>query len=386
MQFSLVIDHLLTQVRKLPAAFWVSLIILLPLGTGGLGVWLLSRMDNVECQTVWSPLTTESTRLYCAQVTADLSTATDLAEAIKLADSISLDHPLRQDGDRLIQQWSNRLLELGDTAFQNGKLEDAIAMLESVPNHTSLHTSVAERIEQWREMWKTAEGIFQKAQDEIEADRLTIAFAEARTLLKINNNYWRTTRFQEIVNQIQTTKESKSAQTAADRKKRIANASFERVRPLSTDELMSRWEKEQNQEAGVHLKKARSLAAMGDPSRLRDAISEAQMILSGSVQYTEAQQLIKDWSNTIETIEDRPALSRATVLARRGDIASLEAAITEANSIYFGRALYREAQANIDQWSSQVRQIYDRQYSQELPPNDSLPPRDPSFYQIPASP
>lgn len=386
MQFFPVIDHLFTQMRKLPAALWVGLIILLPLGTGGLGVLLLSRMDDIECQTVWSPLTTESTRLYCAQVTADLSTATALAEAIKLADSISLDHPLRQDGDRLIQQWSNRLLELGDTAFQNGKLEDAIAMLESVPNNTSLYTSVAQRIEQWRETWKTAEDIFQKVQDAIAADRLAIAFAEARTLLKVNNNYWRTTRFQEIVNQIQTSKESKSAQTAADRKKRIANAPFERIRPLSTDELMSRWEKEQNQEAGIHLKKARSLAAIGDASRLRDAISEAQMVLSGSVQYTEAQQLIKDWSSNIETIEDRPALNRATALARRGDTASLEAAITEANSIYFGRALYREAQANIDQWTAQVRQLYDRQYSQELPPNDSLPSRDPSFYQIPASP
>ena len=152
MQFSLWIDHLFTQVRKLPVQLWIGLIVLLPLGTGVLGVWLLSKMDDVECQTVWlSPLTTDSTRLYCAQVTADRRTATDLAEAIKLADSISLDHPLRQDGDRLIQQWSNRLLELGDTAFQNGKLEDAITMLESVPDSTPLHNSATQKIEQWRE-------------------------------------------------------------------------------------------------------------------------------------------------------------------------------------------------------------------------------------------
>lgn len=387
MQFSLWIDHLCTQVRKLPVQLWIGLIILLPLGTGVLGVWLLSKMDDVECQTVWlSPLATESTRLYCAQITADRQTATDLAEAIKLADSISLSHPLRQDGDRLIQQWSNRLLELGDTAFQNGKLDDAIIMLQSIPDGTPLYASTTQQIEQWRETWKQAEDIVQKVQDAIAADNLLIAFAEARTLLKINNEYWRTTRFQDVVNQIQTAKESKIAQAAADRKKGIANAPFEKMRPLTTDELMSGWQKEQDQEAAIHLQKARSLAATDEVSRLRDAIAEAQMVLSGSAQYTQAQQLIKDWSTQIETAEDRPSLNRATALARKGGIASLEAAITEANRIYFGRALYREAQANIDQWSAQVRQLYDRQYSQELPPNNSIPLSDPSFYQVPASP
>lgn len=387
MQFSLWIDHLCTQVRKLPVQLWIGLIILLPLGTGVLGVWLLSKMDDVECQTVWlSPLATESTRLYCAQVTADRQTATDLAEAIKLADSISLSHPLRQDGDRLIQQWSNRLLELGDTAFQNGKLDDAIIMLQSIPDGTPLYASTTQQIEQWRETWKQAEDIVQKVQDAIAADNLLIAFAEARTLLKINNEYWRTTRFQDVVNQIQTAKESKIAQAAADRKKGIASAPFEKMRPLTTDELMSGWQKEQDQEAAIHLQKARSLAATDEVNRIRDAIAEAQMVLSGSAQYTQAQQLIKDWSTQIETAEDRPSLNRATALARKGGIDSLEAAITEANRIYFGRALYREAQANIDQWSAQVRQLYDRQYSQELPPNNSIPLSDPSFYQVPASP
>ena len=387
MQFSLWIDHLCTQVRKLPVQLWIGLIILLPLGTGVLGVWLLSKMDDVECQTVWlSPLATESTRLYCAQITADRQTATDLAEAIKLADSISLSHPLRQDGDRLIQQWSNRLLELGDTAFQNGKLDDAIIMLQSIPDGTPLSASTTQQIEQWRETWKQAEDIVQKVQDAIAADNLLIAFAEARTLLKINNEYWRTTRFQDVVNQIQTAKESKIAQAAADRKKGIASAPFEKMRPLTTDELMSGWQKEQDQEAAIHLQKARSLAATDEVNRIRDAIAEAQMVLSGSAQYTQAQQLIKDWSTQIETAEDRPSLNRATALARKGGIDSLEAAITEANRIYFGRALYREAQANIDQWSAQVRQLYDRQYSQELPPNNSIPLSDPSFYQVPASP
>ena len=387
MQFSLWIDHLCTQVRKLPVQLWIGLIILLPLGTGVLGVWLLSKMDDVECQTVWlSPLATESTRLYCAQITADRQTATDLAEAIKLADSISLSHPLRQDGDRLIQQWSNRLLELGDTAFQNGKLDDAIIMLQSIPDGAPLSASTTQQIEQWRETWKQAEDIVQKVQDAIAADNLLIAFAEARTLLKINNEYWRTTRFQDVVNQIQTAKESKIAQAAADRKKGIANAPFEKMRPLTTDELMSGWQKEQDQEAAIHLQKARSLAATDEVNRIREAIAEAQMVLSGSAQYTQAQQLIKDWSTQIETAEDRPSLNRATALARKGGIASLEAAITEANRIYFGRALYREAQANIDQWSAQVRQLYDRQYSQELPPNNSIPLSDPSFYQVPASP
>jgi hypothetical protein len=387
MVFSPVIDRLLIRLQKLPVQLWIGLIVLLPVGTGLFGVWLLSKMESGECQTIWiSPFATDSTRLYCAQITADLRTATDLAEAIKLADSISPSHPLRQNGDRLIQQWSNQLLALGDSAFQNGKLEDAITILESIPTNVPVYQLATERKEQWRKSWQEAEDIVQKVQDAIADDEFSIAFAEARTLLKIQNDYWQTTRFQEVMSQIQTSKENKNAQAAADRKKGIVNAPLTKTRPLSTDELMARWQKEQDQESAVHLQKARSLAATNQVARMRDAISEAQMVLSGSAQYPEAQQLIKSWNSQIEAIEDRPRLDRAVALARKGDIASLEAAISEANSVYFGRALYREAQANIDQWTAQVSQLYDRQYSQELPPNTREPAPDPNAYQIPPSP
>lgn len=358
---------LLNTAQKLPLTIWLALLIVLPIGVGGLGLWLLSQWNTEECEAAkYSPTVSDSTRLYCAQSIANRRNAEDLVEAIQLANAIADDHPLRADGDRLIERWSRRLLELAEASYQDGKLDAAIKLAERIPVGTTTYETTQPKMQEWQATWTQAEAIVESAQTALSDDKPTVALAEARKLLKLRNQYWSNTRFQELAMQIQATREERRKQAAQNRQRN--------PQPLpaatTTDDLLSSWRQEQETEATSHLAKARQLAANGTVQNLRNAISSAQLVFAGTSQYSQAQRLIDDWTRQIETIEDRPFLDRATNLARKGDIASLQAAISEANNIYFGRALYQAAQSKIDQWTSQVRQLHDQQYAQ---PSGPLP-------------
>jgi hypothetical protein len=115
--------------------------------------------------------------------------------------------------------------------------------------------------------------------------------------------------------------------------------------------------REREQEALARLSRARELASAGDVAGLQAAISEARQVLFGTPRYDEAQAAIATWRERIDAIEDRPYLERARTLASQGNSASLEAAIREARRIGWGRPLYPEAQQQIELWQEQVYQL-----------------------------
>ncbi|MDX2229568.1 MAG: hypothetical protein NW220_08015 [Leptolyngbyaceae cyanobacterium bins.349] len=369
MKFHRFVKRMLEITQMFPLPFWLALMIVLPVSAGALGLWLLGQRDIGECEAAkTSPTVSDSTRLYCAQVLADRRDAEGLTAAIQLVNAIAADHPLRADGDRLIGRWSNRLLEIAETLFQEGKLMEAIALVENIPVGTSTYEAVQPRVQEWQAIWTVAEKTHADAQAALEDDQPTVALAEARKLLRVRNQYWSNTRFQELAIQIQATRENRRKMAAQNRQQEQARERLPRV--TTTSNLLSEWEKEQETEAATHLASAKKLAAGGTINSLREAISNAELVFAGTSQYPQAQRLINDWTRQIETIEDRPFLDRATQLARQGDLTSLQSAISEANNIYFGRALYQEAQDKIDQWTEQVRQLHDQQYSQ---PSSPLP-------------
>lgn len=360
--------RLLVTAQKLPLPVWFGVMLALPIGVGGVGLWLLSQKELSECEAAkTSAAVPDSTRLYCAQIMADRRTTEDLIDAIQLANAVAFDHPLRTDADRLIERWSGRLLELGEERYQAGQLPEAIAILKAIPVGTPAYPSVDAKVKTWETTWSEAEAIYESAQTALTDEKPTVALAEARKLLRLPNQYWSNTRFQELAMQIQARREELRKMAAQKRQK-------EAEKPLpvatTTTDLLNQWEKEQTAEAQAHLAKARQVAANGSMNSLREAIAQAELVFAGTPQYPQAQQLINEWTRQIETMEDRPYLDRANQLASKGDLASLQAAISEVNNIYFGRALYPEAQRKIDQWTEQVRQLHDQQYSR---PSSPLP-------------
>ncbi|MCG9889572.1 MAG: hypothetical protein MH252_00675 [Thermosynechococcaceae cyanobacterium MS004] len=103
------------------------------------------------------------------------------------------------------------------------------------------------------------------------------------------------------------------------------------------------------------LSEAQAQAADGSVGGLSRAIFQAQQVPSDSTQWNEAQQSIRQWSESLSDQQDRPILTQADETSFRGDLASLRAAIRQAQQIPSGSRLYAEAQSRIRDWQSQIQ-------------------------------
>ena len=122
--------------------------------------------------------------------------------------------------------------------------------------------------------------------------------------------------------------------------------------------LISRWEKEIG---GVrHLTKARDFARVSTISNLNKAITEAALISRSNPRYQEAQQEINTWRRKIQTIEDRPILSRARELSYGNSVNAWRRAIAEANLISGNSPLYGEAQGYVRTWRANIQRVEDQ--------------------------
>ncbi len=78
-----------------------------------------------------------SEQIYCADSIAGKGSNEDLQSAIAMVAAIPTDEPLRESGDRRVEFWAKELLERGEAAFQDGKLEEAIKIAQFIPIHVA---------------------------------------------------------------------------------------------------------------------------------------------------------------------------------------------------------------------------------------------------------
>ncbi|OAB58649.1 hypothetical protein AY600_16690 [Phormidium willei BDU 130791] len=105
------------------------------------------------------------------------------------------------------------------------------------------------------------------------------------------------------------------------------------------------------------LERARNTARTGSIADLTTAISQAELISNTTSLYDEAQQEIDRWRNQLQTNQDRPILQRAEALARQGNY---QQAIAQAQRISPSRALYTEAQDQVNRWQRTISEQRDR--------------------------
>jgi len=111
----------------------------------------------------------------------------------------------------------------------------------------------------------------------------------------------------------------------------------------------------------VYINKSKELAKLGTINDYHKAIAELEQIPETNPRYQMALQMIAQWENAIETIEDQPILNRAEMIAGAGkDTLSLEEAISQVRTIASNRALYKEAQNHIAKWQAQIETIEDQ--------------------------
>lgn len=324
-------------------------LLLLPIGIGSMAVRELLLLPALpRCWNVAQSSNSGSTRVYCAEILANKQTVEDLRRAIQLVNQVDADDPLRDKRDRLIEQWTQDILRLGEAEFQAGSLDRARDIAKRVPFNVATYATAESKIKEWEEIWAKAEKLYSDVETEIDQENWFVAMTTARMLLTVGNQYWATTQYQALMRLLQSSRESEAT---ARRSPNSANKAG------GLNDLIRQWETEQATTDAGRLKTAQELAQGGSVDDLQAAVDAAQQVLYGTPQYDQAQSLINTWRQQIEVIEDRPRLTRAAELARQGDVRSLEAAIDEANQITWGRALHEEARTQADSWRQQVHEL-----------------------------
>jgi hypothetical protein len=244
-----------------------------------------------------------------AQRLADQGGLTNLLEAIKLAQSINPTSYVRQAAQKAIGEFGQQMVELAQAMLDRRDLQGALNVLSKIPDVAKLNEQVK--------------------------DMTLLANAQSQVWLN----------------------------TVPDIEEAIAQAQrIQPDRPLyrKAQQLIARWQFEI--EAIAQLEKARILSQPGTVNDLAAAIAEASTIPRSNPRWNEVQQQIQTWTAQIQTIEDRPILDQAEQTATQGDVASLQAAVAQANLIGQGRALYKEAQGKVSNWTGQIQQIQDQPY------------------------
>ena len=383
---------------------WAAVLTLIPGSMGFLALSMLFKLPSApNCPQIFWPLASASVRLHCAQLAASKQTINDLLQAITLVKQLPENHPVRGEINRLLEEWSRDVLKLADQSFQGGNLEEAIATARKIPPDVKVSELVEEQIQKWQTIWSKAEGIYQEAEQELRQRHWQSAFMLTARLLRVNNKYWASTKYDQLNNIIVTAREDGDKLYKAENlaKNRGVDSLLKAIKLAETikpdsylyqkaQELIAGFArkmlklaqakmKERNADQALEIARkippipelqaevddfmvlgeAQRSAFIGTAAGLETAISQAQQIDASRDVYNEAQQLIARWQLEIQDVS---RLEKARNLASQGTVNDLTAAISEVELIPGNNPRGTEARQEIGRWRGQVESIEDRPY------------------------
>ncbi len=383
---------------------WTVLLALVPGSIGFISMAMLLKLPTApNCPSIFWPLASASVRLHCAQLAASKQTVNDLLQAIALVDQLPENHPLRREINRNLEEWSRSILQLADESFQSGKLDQAIATARKIPQDLSGDKLVDEQITKWQLIWSKGENIYQTAENELRQQHWQSAFMVASKLVRVDNKYWQTAKYDQLNRLIVSAREdgeklAKANGLAEDsgvdnllkaikvaesigqnsyvyQKAQTTVSVFGRkMLALAQKKLDSRDADEALEIVGkipastglkleiedfTAIADAQRNAWIGTVSGLETAIAQAQQIDPSRSVYDKAQKLIARWQLEIEDVAN---LDKARTLANQGTVSDLNAAIAQARLIPVNNPRGSEARQDIGQWRAQVETIEDKPY------------------------
>lgn len=327
--------------------FWLAVSLMMSVGMGFVAISsLLNLTSQSNCSKIFWPTASANDRFFCAQEAASKRTADDLLRAIELVNALPQDHPLRPRINGQIDRWSQDIIKLGNASFQEGKLEEAIAIARKVPQNVPAYATVQKQIEKWQSIWSDAEKIYRTAEDHLRQEDWALAFRQATLLLDSGNTFWESAKYEELTKVIQATRAE-----------------------------------------GNKLVKARNTASDGSLDNLVTGIKLAQGIGQNSYLYQSANKLIAEFSKKImaiaqkrlqagdwqqaaaianqipeagnlkEQIQDFNLLASATAQGVTGSVDGLSKAIEIAQKLNSGRPLYKQAQDLVGRWQQEMADV-----------------------------
>jgi hypothetical protein len=382
--------------------FWAGVVVFVSGTAGFMATASLLKSSTIpNCPKIFLPTASASMRLYCAQTAAQKGTKEDLLEAIALVEALPIDHPLRSQINAAVEEWSQELIRLADDTFQQGDIKGAIATLQEIPRKSPAYRLVEERIARWNGIWSEAEELAEEVEGHLRQSEWNLAFRTAVKLTQVDNEYWASTRFDQLAETIRFAREESrqldSAYAALSQggvdnllevvkiAKKIPSDSYvyKQAQDLikeAGNELIAIAQQhlDNNNWSGVlavtrrippslnlysqvqsmeTLARAGTNAKIGTIPSLETAILEAQSIEPNTPLYNKTQALITRWQLEIE---DVARLNQARRYAQRGGITNLSMAISQAKLIPANNPRSQEAQREISQWQSKIQVLQDR--------------------------
>jgi hypothetical protein len=386
--------------------FWAIITLGISGGLVYLALGLLLNPKAVpNCPEMFVPMSSASLRVYCGQLAASKQTLPDLVTAMNLVKDIAPNDPTHSYVESNVQKWSLAILRLAEASYQDGKYDEALNAAKKVPNTVPAYKIVAKRIGQWDETWTKAVAFDQETRELLNTSKWVNAYSIAVKLTHLNNNYWATTKYQELADLVQIAKadsskldeahqlvkstEIKSLLKAVEMAGKIdaksfAHAEAQTIIATAATQMLklakakldsSDWKGaleiankipdsptlKVERENIINLSQSQSHAVNGTIAELETAISLLQSIKSDSPLYPKAQKFSGAWQ--IE-IQDLAGLQRARSVAATGTVTDLQAAITEAQSIPTNHPRGKEATQFVSEWRKQIETVEDTPYVQ----------------------
>jgi hypothetical protein len=269
--------------------------------------WRTAKYDEISQQI--QDVRGTNSQLAKARDLAENGDADSLAKAIDLVSSIPPTSRLYPVAQGAIAKFSRKLLDLAEVALDRKDYSEALAIIDKIPSRARLDKDIR--------------------------DFKTLAQAQSQT--------W--------------------SGTVSDIQAAIAQAkSIGADRPLYSraQKLASRWARDIEDIA--RLERARTIAAKGQIPDLMTAIAEVSLIPQSNPRWKEAQDLMDGWTAEVETREDQPVLAQAEQYAQANSLQGYQAAIAEASRIRSGRALHKDAQNRVSEWSQRLASLRDQPF------------------------
>ncbi len=380
-------------------------------------LWLTQLPPPVHCQSI-SPLSSDSERLYCAQVAADSGKLEQLEAAIKLVQDWSSNHPLYSEAQRRMRQWSQAILQLAEQKIKQGDRTGAIAIANRIPASSPLYSEVQAQINTWKQELNKIQDITKQFQQALKEQKWSNATQFITVLAQINQDKSDVSRIDALIKHLATEKEAwQQLQEARDLAKTNQLAQLEealalvgKVNPNSY--VRAEALREQAKWSRTLLDVSAGLFKSQDFDGL---IKVAQKIPANTVHYAEAQDWIKlgraaqsaqkdnilallDAVAAVHQIEQKSPLHSLSIkqaalwqaqlqdhtqLQVAGALASfqqrtgLQLAIDQASQIALGRPKRISAQTLIADWRKEIQHIEDQnklRYAEQLARRGTLEP------------
>ena len=327
--------------------FWLAVSLSVSVGMGFVAVAsLLSLTSQSNCSKIFWPTASASDRLFCAEQAASKRTVDDLLLAIELVNALPKDHPLRPRINGQIDRWSQDILGLGNSSFQEGKLSEAIEIARKVPRDVPAYESVEKQVSEWQSIWSDAETLYRTSEDHLRKEEWALAFRQATLLLDSGNTFWESTKYEELIGVIQAARIEANKLVKA--RNTAAGGGLENL--VTAIKLAS----------GIDRNSYLSQAAKGAIAEFSKKILELaqKRLLSGDWQQAIAiSNRIPDAGNLKEQVKDFNELANATGQATSGTAEGLEKAVAMAQKLNSDRPLYKQARDLVDRWQQEIADV-----------------------------